>query len=408
MEVTVDREPQIIIEENTNQNITDPLDSIIQKAITERATDVHMDPTQEGEMVRFRVDGILYEKDTIPYKFRKRVLNQVKILTNLDIDRSFLPQDGLFIYEHDGIKHDIRVTIVPINNRESIHFRLLTAARQVTTLEEIGMGAQDLNLVKNTIKAPTGLILASGGTGTGKTTSMYALANALELDTLVAVSIEDPVEFRNPYIRQVEVDEVHGLTMYEGLRVLMRTDPDVILVGEIRDKQSAVTAARAGLSGHLVLATIHARNPGMVIDVMQNLSVPRYVIGGALRLIIQQDLVRRVCPACARKVELKSQEKAIFEKYRVSIPDQVYETVGCKKCKGYGYFGRVGVFEVTRINTTFGREIASGMNQREMDKKLEKLRTHSIIEDVLDKAAAGTTSMEVATQFIADYEEIFS
>jgi len=408
MEVTVDHEPQIIIEENTNQNITDPLHSIIQKAITERATDVHIDPAAEGEMVRFRVDGILYEKDTIPYKFRKRVLNQVKIMTNLDIDRSFLPQDGLFIYEHEGIKHDIRVTIVPINNRESIHFRLLTAARQVSTLEEIGMCSQDLLLVKNTIKAPTGLILASGGTGTGKTTTMYALANALELDTLVAVSIEDPVEFRNPYIRQVEVDEVHGLTMYEGLRVLMRTDPDVILVGEIRDKQSAVTAARAGLSGHLVLATIHARNPGMVIDVMQNLSVPRYVIGGALRLIIQQDLVRRVCPACARKVEMKPQEKAIFEKYQVSVPDQVYETVGCEKCKGYGYLGRVGVFEVTRINTTFGREIASGMNQREMDKKLEQLRTHSIIEDVLDKAADGTTSIEVATQFISDYEEIFS
>ena len=408
MEETTGLESQMIIEENPNQTITEPLHSIIQKAVTERATDVHLDPATEGEMVRFRVDGILHEKDRIPFEHRKRILNQVKILTNLDIDRSFLPQDGLFTYKHEGIKHDIRVTIVPINNRESIHFRFLTAARQITTLEEIGMGQNDLQVVKNTIKAPTGLILASGGTGTGKTTTMYALANALELDTLVAVSIEDPVEFRNPYIRQVEVDEVHGLTMYEGLRVLMRTDPDVILVGEIRDKQSAVTAARAGLSGHLVLATIHARNPAMVIDVMQNLSIPRYVIGGALRLIVQQDLIRRVCAACARTVKIKPKEKAIFEKYQVPAPDQVYEAVGCETCKGYGYFGRVGVFEVSRINTTFGREIASGMNQKEMEKKLEKLRTHSIIADVLDKATAGITSMEVATRFISDYEEIFS
>jgi type II secretory ATPase GspE/PulE/Tfp pilus assembly ATPase PilB-like protein len=408
MEETAGLESQITIEEDINRNITEPLNSIITNAITERATDVHLDPTTNGVMVRFRVDGFLHEKDVIPYEFRKRVLNQVKILTNLDIDKSFMPQDGLFTYEMNGLKHDVRVTIVPINNRESIHFRFLTAARQITTLEDIGMGPEDLSLVKNTIKAPTGLILAAGGTGTGKTTTMYALANALELDTLVAVSIEDPVEFRNHYIRQVEVDEVHGLTMYEGLRVLMRTDPDVILVGEIRDKQSAVTAARAGLSGHLVLATIHARNPAMVIDVMHNMSIPRYVIGGALRLIIQQDLIRRVCQPCARKVDIKPEEKAIFEKYQVPAPDQVYEAVGCEKCKGYGYFGRVGVFEVTRINTTFGREISSGLNQKDIEKKLDSLRTQSIITDILAKATKGTTSMEVATQFISDYEEIFS
>ena len=169
-----------------------------------------------------------------------------------------------------------------------------------------------------------------------------------------------------------------------------------------------MTAARAGLSGHLVLATIHARNPAMVIDVMHNMSIPRYVIGGALRLIIQQDLIRRVCQPCARKVDIKPEEKAIFEKYQVPVPEKVFEAVGCEKCKGYGYFGRVGVFEITRINTTFGREIASGINQKEIEKKLDSIRTQSIITDLLNKATSGITSMEVATQFVSDYEEIFS
>ncbi|MBN1846371.1 MAG: Flp pilus assembly complex ATPase component TadA, partial [Sedimentisphaerales bacterium] len=405
MDQTAKQETAVPFEDMLFGTSSEPLIPILNAAIQERATDVHLDPVEQGRMVRFRVDGILHEKDAIPGEYSRRVLNQVKILTNLDIDKSFKPQEGLFTFEHEGAKHDVRVSIVPVDKAEAIHFRFLTASRQIKALEDIGLRASDRQVIRDVIKVPTGLILISGGTGTGKTTTMYALADALDLKSMVAVSIEDPVEFRNPYIRQVQVDEERGVSMYDGLRSLLRTDPDVILVGEIRDKQSAVTAARAGLSGHLVIATIHARTAAMTIDVMHNLSVPRYVIGGALRVVIHQELIRRLCPACAKAVKPVTAARQLFERHELPVPERVFEAVGCKQCIGYGYLGRIGVFEVTPINTELGQEISSGMNQKDMTDRLRKLSTQSLVCDTLHKAAEGATSMDVAMQFVSEHEE---
>lgn len=392
-----------ITEEDSLLQVSEPLQSIIRNAIEERATDVHLDPYENGKLVRFRIDGIVHEKEPIPIEYRKRILNQVKILTDLNIDKSFTAQEAFFTIKHEGIQHDIRVTIVPVDNRDAIHFRFLSAALLAPKINEIGLESDNLQLIQETLKSPSGLILVSGGTGAGKTTTMYSLADSLDLHSSIAASIEDPVEYRNAYIRQIEVDEEHGITMYEGLRTILRMDPDIILVGEIRDEASAVTAARAGLTGRLVIATIHARNAAMAIGALQHHSVPRFVVGGALRLVIQQDLVRRLCRECAQPSKPDLPTQKLFAQYTASVPNQIYEPVGCDRCKGYGYRGRIGIFEVTQIDQELGQDIASDLPQKEITKRCSLMRPHDSIVDVLRKVAQGIISVEVAHRFINDY-----
>lgn len=382
------------------KEVIEPLTTIFTEAINERATDIHIDPFKAGKHVRYRVDGVIHDKPPVPMSMRKRLLNQVKVLIDLDIDKSFVPEEGYISLEIDGIQHDMRVTIVPIGDREAIHFRFLSSNRNLEGLDKLGMRDNDLEAVQRIIDAPYGMILVAGGTGSGKTTTLYSVANMLKQKRLIIASIEDPVEFRLPYARQLEVSEKHGFSMFNGLRVILRMDPDVIMIGEIRDNQSASTATRAGLSGQLVMATIHARNPTMTVDALNNMNVPRYVIGGALRLIIQQKLVLRVCRECARQVKLTDKDKALFEEHQVPVPETVSEAVGCPECKGYGHKGRIAVFELTSIDQSLGQEIAAGMGTKELSARFEANRKSTMVQDVLYKAADGDVSFDVVKRFI--------
>lgn len=382
------------------KEIVQPLVGILAEAIKEGATDIHLDPFSGGKYVRFRVDGVIHEKSPIPVSMRQRLLNQVKVLMDLDIDKSFIPEEGFILLEVGKIQYDARVTIAPIGDREAIHFRFLSSGQTLHNLNAIGMRSQDREIVQRVIDAPSGLILVAGGTGSGKTTTLYSLANHLKINRLILTSIEDPVEFRLPHVRQLEVNEKQGFTMYEGLRVVLRMDPDVIIIGEIRDRQSATTAARAGLSGQLVMATIHARNPTMALDALNNMDVPRYVIGGSLRLIIQQNLVLRLCDQCAREVEIAPEDHELFTRNQVPVPPTVRVAVGCPECKGYGHKGRIAVFELTPINRSLGQDIAAGMGAKELSARFADIRTNSLIQDVLYKVIDGTVSLETAKQFI--------
>jgi len=387
------------------KEIIEPLLHVLIEAIDEGATDIHLDPYEGGKHVRYRVDGVIHEKTPIPISMRQRLLNQVKVLIDVDIDRSFVPEEGFVSLEIDGVEHDVRVTIVPVGDRDAIHFRFLSANRNLRGLGDIGMRGEDAEIVQRVIDAPYGMILLAGGTGSGKTTTLYSLANALKPQNLVVTSIEDPVEFRLPHVRQLEVREKHGFTMYEGLRVLLRMDADVVLIGEIRDEPSATTAARAGLSGQLVLATIHARNASMAVDALSNMNVPRYVIGGALRLIVQQTLVLRVCRACAREVDLTAEGRELFESHQLPVPQTVKEAVGCKECRDYGHRGRIGVFELTSIPHSLGQDIAAGLGTKELSARFEEIRNRSIVQDVLYKVGDGDVSLSVARRFIKSLGE---
>lgn len=387
------------------KEVSEPLITILTEAIAEGATDVHLDPFAEGKYVRYRVDGVIHEKSPVPDVLRKRLLNQVKVLLDLDIDKSFIPQEGFISLEMDGVQHDMRVTIAPVGDRDAIHFRFLSSSRNLRDLVNLGMQDEDLQAVQKVIEAPYGLVLVAGGTGSGKTTTLYSLTNTLKQRNLIVMSIEDPVEFRLPRVRQLEVNEKRGFTMYEGLRVILRMDPDVILVGEIRDRESATTATRAGLSGQLVLATVHARNASMVIDALGSMDVPRYMIGGALRLVIQQNLVLRLCQACARESEPTAEDRELFDRHQVPVPQAVRRAVGCAECRGYGHKGRTAVFELTPVDQSLGHDIAGGIGTRELSSRFRQVRRASMAQDVLHKVAAGEVSADVAGDFIKSLGE---
>jgi len=387
------------------KEIIDPLLGILTEAIKEGATDIHLDPFDSGKYVRYRIDGVIHEKPPVPTSMRQRLLNQVKVLVDLDIDKSFVPEEGFISLEVGEVQHDMRVTIAPIGDREAIHFRFLSSDRNLRDLAEIGMRNEDLETVQQVIDAPYGMILVAGGTGAGKTTTLYSLASILKSRSLVVTSIEDPVEFHLPHVRQLEVREKHGFTMYDGLRVILRMDPDVIVIGEIRDEQSATTAARAGLSGQLVMATIHSRNPTMAVDALNNMNVPRYVIGGALRLIIQQTLVLRLCRNCTREAEVTGETRELFERNDMPVPQSVHEAVGCSQCGDYGHKGRIAVFELTPVDQALGQDIAGGIGARDLSSRFRDARNRSMIQDILHKVADGDVSLDVANRFIKDLRD---
>jgi len=401
------REDEIIVRSGLGgtKEVVEPLIGILAQAIREGATDIHLDPYDAGKHVRYRVDGVIHQKAPIPTAMRQRLLNQVKVLIDVNIDKSFVPSEGFLSLEIGEDQHDVRVTIVPVGDREAIHFRFLSSHRSLRSLGEIGMRGVDRRIVQHVIDAPYGMILVAGGTGSGKTTTLYSLANMLRLENLIVTSIEDPVEFHLPWVRQLEVREKHGFTMYEGLRVILRMDPDVIVIGEIRDKSSAATAARAGLSGQLVMATIHARNPLMAIDALHSLDVPRYMTGGALRLIIQQNLVSRLCPHCAREIELPVEGHELFDRNEVPCPSTVKQAVGCKECRGYGHRGRIAVFELTPIGQSLGLEIVAGISTKELSSRFAAARGGSMVQDILYKVAEGIVALDVAERFIRSLGE---
>jgi type II secretory ATPase GspE/PulE/Tfp pilus assembly ATPase PilB-like protein len=270
------------------------VNDLIAQAVTENATDMHVDPVRGEYVLRFRVDGLIHEKGKLTRAEGRRLVNQIKVASRLDIERIYMPIEGQFRWGNEQDGRDIRVTMVPTLGLEALHMRLLVRPDESRDVEQLGMSGADRENVLTALRHPHGLVLVSGVTGAGKTTTLYAMARTRHLAGRVIMSIEDPVEFDLDYVRQLQVDEERGLTMAAGLRVLLRMDPDVLLVGEVRDTPSAITAARAAQAGRLVMATIHARDAAAALDTLQYLSVPDYVVGGALRLIVSQNLVRRL------------------------------------------------------------------------------------------------------------------
>lgn len=372
----------------------DPLRTCIWNAIIEKATDVHLHCVAEGLRVLHRVDGIIHPKEVLPPGEGRTLLNQLKSASGLNFIRSFLPTEGQLVWPDGDIQWEIRVTLTPVRDRESAHLRLLSMPRDEWDIAHLGFTPADQEKVATAVRSLNGLVLITGPTGSGKTTTMYSLASQMDLETTTTYSIEDPVEFRLPYIQQIEVDERHGLTMHEGLRTILRMDPDLILVGEIRDADSAMVAARAALSGRLVLATIHAQDAAGAIDALHYLGVPHHVIGSSLRLIVAQNLIRRLCPECAGPVALGDQDRELFSQSAMEAPDHLMQAGGCSDCHSYGYKGRTGVFEVAQVDDEVATFIRSGSHHREITDCFRKKGTRSMAADGLEKAALGVTSME--------------
>jgi type II secretory ATPase GspE/PulE/Tfp pilus assembly ATPase PilB-like protein len=372
----------------------DPLRTCIWNAIVEHATDMHLHCVAEGFRVLHRVDGIIHPKLLLSPAEGRKLLNQLKSAAGLNFVRSFTPMEGELVWPDGEVRWEIRVTLTPVRDRESAHLRFLNVPRDQWDLASLGLLPADQEKVSTAVHSLNGLILLTGATGSGKTTTMYSLASLMDLRTTTTFSIEDPVEFRLPYVQQIEVDEQHGLTMHEGLRTILRMDPDLILVGEIRDADSAMVAARAALSGRLVLATIHAQDAAGAVDTLHYLGVPYHIIGSSLRLIIAQNLIRRLCPDCAQPRDLSDEDREVFGQFSMETPDNLMQAVGCPECHSYGYKGRTGVFEVAPVDDEVATFIRSGPHHREVTDCLRKKGMRSMAQDGLEKAAMGVTCME--------------
>jgi len=383
-------------DETTDTSYPDLLNTLLWNAIIEKATDVHLHCVPEGVRVLHRVDGIIHPKLLLPPSDGRRLLNQLKSAAGLTVVRSFAPLEGQIAWRDGDRNWEIRVTLTPVRHRESAHLRLLSAHRDEWDLANLGFMPADEEKVTTAVHSLSGLVLVTGATGSGKTTTMYSLASLMDLRTTTTYSIEDPVEFRLPYAQQLEVDERHGLTMHEGLRTILRMDPDLILIGEIRDQDSAIVAARAALSGRLVLATIHAQDAAGAVDALHYLGVPYHIIGSSLRLVIAQNLIRRLCPCCVLPRELDEGEKELFSRFAIEPPEGLQQTAGCTECDWYGYKGRTGIFEVAAVDDELTELISSGTPHRDLANCLRRKRVHSIAHNGLEKAAMGVTSLEEA------------
>mgnify|MGYP006286245969 CR=1 FL=1 len=371
---------------------------LVEQAICENATDIHIDPSRDGVLIRFRVDGLIRTADTLSSEKAQRLTNEIRVHSKIEIERIFRPHEGRFSYTSEHGRKDFRVTAVPVEDTVSLHIRLLTPPARFSDIERLGFAEQDMTKVIRALERPEGLILVCGPTGAGKSTTMYSMISQLDLSSMAAVSIEDPVEFRIPYMRQVEMDEDHGLTMYAGLRSLLRMDPDLIMISEIRDPESAVTSVRAAAAGRFVLATVHSRDSAAAVEALHYLSVPFTILGSSLRLIIAQNLVRRVCAECREERDIRSKEKKLFKKAGIDPPKKVPAARGCEACAQSGYSGRIGIFETVEVDEDLSSIITEGHDQIELRRIIRDRGSLTLIGDALSKVASGSTTVEEVMQ----------
>lgn len=378
-----------------NSAIQPPLADLIERAVNEEATDIHVDMWGQQAVLRFRVDGAIQDKGAISYEESRRLINQIKVAANMDLAFVTTRQESHFRWHSQDRCRDIRATVVATAPRhEAAHLRLLTLPEQWRDVHNLGLSDRQYHLIEKVLRQPRGLVLIAGPTGSGKTTTLYSLTGLTDLRGQIAVSIEDPAEFDLPYVRQLEINERRGFSMQEGLLTILRIDPDIVLVGEIRDAASAAIAARAALAGRLVMATIHARDAATAIRAMRYLSVPDYVLGSALRLVIAQDLVRKLCPHCAQQRPATGYECRLFDSVEMPVPDTLYDPTGCDHCFHHGYRGRTGVFQVAAIDEELGHWLAVGQPVQSLRDRLAQLGARSLLSRGLEKAAQGITSVQ--------------
>jgi len=382
-------------DENIIHEGIQPLFGLLETAINHSATDVHIDPVGDQYLVRFRINGVINTHDKMPSEEAKRLLIQVRVRANLGITRSFTPREGQCKWLVEDQVKDIRVTTVPRNSDTSIHLRILSPPENLTNIEMLGLQDKDLEIVRGSLAHPQGLIIVGGPTGAGKTTTIYSFASTYDLESIVGVSIEDPIEFNIPYLRQVEVDSRHDFQMADGLRSLLRMDPDLLLVPEIRDERSALTTVRAAVSANFVLSTIHSKDAASAVEAFAFLSVPYNILGGSLRVIIAQNLVRTLCPACRVSRRPSGEDRALFERWEIPVPDAIFDANpgGCDRCDRYGFSGRTGIFEVVDVDQDIGNAIVEGPAPAELRRLFRQKGYGSIFKSGLDKVVEGTTSM---------------
>lgn len=369
------------------------LDQILQTGVTLKASDVHIDPSETKVMIRYRVDGMLRTEKTIPKRLQNALIARVKILSELNITDTRLPQDGRIRLIIDAKPVDLRISTLPTVFGEKIVIRILDLSNIFKTLTELDFSKDTLDKYQKIIEQPSGLILLTGPTGSGKTTTLYGSINELNQEDVNIITIEDPVEYQLEGINQVQVNSAVGLTFAKGLRSILRQDPNIIMVGEIRDRETAEIAIRSALTGHLVFSTLHTNSAIAAIPRLFDMDVEPYLVVSALSAVMAQRLVKKICVDCKQSRPVTKMEKEIFDRHHIDLTE-VVEGVGCDSCRSTGYRGRSAIHELLVIDDKVKKMM---MNQSDMTDIKEYVKQNGmrfLLVDGLLKVQQGITTFD--------------
>jgi type IV pilus assembly protein PilB len=366
------------------------VDLFLKRALDDRASDIHIEPYKDQVSIRYRIDGVLYALPPPPKQFYVALVSRVKIIAKLDIAEKRIPQDGSFSINYKGRQVDVRVSTVPLVHGEKVVMRLLDKNPQLLDLTSLGMEPEQLNLFEAAIQKPYGLVLITGPTGSGKSTTLYAALNRRLSPKVNILTIEDPVEYQVAGVNQVQVKPEIGLTFATGLRAFLRQDPDVILVGEVRDLETAEICIRAALTGHLVMSTLHTNDAPTAVTRLVDLGVKPFLVASSLLLIGAQRLVRCLCEKC-------KEPYPVDEKTRKQYPlkvETLYRTKGCKECRQIGYWGRKAIYEILPVDEPMRRAVARGADMESLRRLAKEGGYGSLLSNGLKKVEQGVTSLE--------------
>ena len=364
---------QLTIDTATDAPVAQALTLIVDEAVKARASDIHLEPGEDKLRVRYRIDGTLHEVSSLPMMTLTPIISRIKILANMNIADHHRPQDGQFSVKTKGRLIDIRVGIITTVYGEMAVLRLLDKSRATLQMSELGFLPDSLEKFENMLKVPYGIILVSGPTGAGKTTTLYAAVNSLDQVGRNIITVEDPVEYRFSNMNQIQVNQRAGITFASGLRSILRLDPDVILIGEIRDAETANIAIQSALTGHLVLSSIHANDAVGVVLRLIDLGVEPFLVSSALIGVIAQRMVRRICSNCSRSVEVSPVESMVYTQETGEERTEFIEGSGCRSCANSGYRGRTGIFEILTTSDDTKTLLVRGTTANELrDQAIEE------------------------------------
>lgn len=368
-------------------------DELLAAALIQQASDLHLDPTPQEGLVRIRVDGELCDYQPIPAALHASVISRFKVMAGMDIAERRAPQDGRFRHEAaDGRHYDIRVASLPTRHGERMTLRFLAAQTEDLTLERLGLSAEDLETFSEAIQRPHGMILITGPTGSGKSTTLYAgLRRLVARGSFNIITIEDPIEYEMDRVGQVEVDSADKVSFAKALRSVLRHDPDIVMIGEIRDPETADVAIKAALTGHLVFSTVHTNSAASAVTRLADMGVDRFLIAATLRLCMAQRLVRRLCRHCRRPRSITEAEARLLG-HPESAGQTVYDAAGCHYCANRGYVGRLGVFELISMDEELSHGVSSGMEEADLVKAARGKGMRRLADDGLRKLLSGDSS----------------
>lgn len=385
--------------------IVDIVNDILVDATKKGASDIHFDPKAEFMQIRIRIDGILTNYATIPNEYVKNLITRIKIISGMNITESRLPQDGAIKGLIKNIEVDLRVSSINTSKGEKIVIRILDYSLSLNGIEKLGFSDYNYKKVLEMINEPNGIILVTGATGTGKTTTVYSILQRLNNEGTNIMSIEDPIEMDMEGVNQIQVNPEIGLTFASALRSILRQDPNIIMIGEIRDSETATIAIRASVTGHLVLSTLHTNDSLSTIERLMDMDVEKYLLAEALTGIISQKLARKLCPHCKRKRKTTQYEKDIIKKTLNIDISEIYEAVGCEKCNN-GYKGRTAIQEVLLIDQTIKDALSMNIRKDKLRKLVYNNNVITLLQDGMIKVVKGKTTIEELLKLIElDKEE---